>query len=82
MYVVDHGANGPIRCNRCKAYMNPYSHFVDGGRQYLCPICQCTNEGTCIYVYIYVHVFMYIYVYMYLCIFVCMYVFISGLGTG
>ena len=25
--------------------MNPYCRFVDGGRQYICPICQCSNEG-------------------------------------
>ncbi len=46
--LVDHGPSGPLRCNRCKAYMNPYARFVDGGRQYLCPICQCSNEGECV----------------------------------
>ena len=45
LHTVDHGASGPIRCNRCKTYMNPFVRFVDGGRQYLCPICQCSNEG-------------------------------------
>ena len=45
LHLVDHGNIGPIRCNRCKAYMNPYARFVDGGRRYLCPICQCSNEG-------------------------------------
>lgn len=44
LHLVDHGASGPIRCNRCKAYMNPFARFIDGGRQYYCPICQCSNE--------------------------------------
>ena len=43
--LVDHGPGGPIRCNRCKAYMNPFARFIDGGRQYLCPVCECSNEG-------------------------------------
>lgn len=42
--LVDHGPQGPLRCNRCKAYMNPFARFIDGGRQYICPICQCSNE--------------------------------------
>jgi protein transport protein SEC24 len=42
--LVDHGASGPIRCKRCKAYMNPFSRFMDGGRQYICAFCQCNNE--------------------------------------
>ena len=45
LYVVNHTPSGPTRCNRCKAYMNPFCRFVDGGRQYVCPICQCSNEG-------------------------------------
>ena len=45
--LVDHGASGPIRCKRCKAYMNPFSRFMDGGRQYICAFCQCNNEGGC-----------------------------------
>ena len=49
LQVVDHGVGGPIRCNRCKTYMNPNCRFVDGGRQYVCPICQCSNEGEVIF---------------------------------
>ncbi|MEQ2193506.1 hypothetical protein XENOCAPTIV_000363 [Xenoophorus captivus] len=30
LYVVNHGETGPIRCNRCKAYMCPYMQFIDG----------------------------------------------------
>jgi protein transport protein SEC24 len=44
LHLVDHGAGGPLRCNRCKTYINPFVRFVDGGRKYLCPICQCSND--------------------------------------
>lgn len=27
-------ATGPVRCNRCKAYMSPLMRFMDGGRRY------------------------------------------------
>ncbi|KAM9835406.1 protein transport protein Sec24D isoform X2 [Syngnathus typhle] len=44
LYLVNHGENGPIRCNRCKAYMCPYMQFLDGGRRYQCAFCSCVNE--------------------------------------
>ncbi|XP_049423749.1 protein transport protein Sec24D [Epinephelus fuscoguttatus] len=44
LYVVNHGETGPIRCNRCKAYMCPYMQFIDGGRRYQCGFCSCTSE--------------------------------------
>uniref|UniRef100_A0A3B3RQ26 SEC24 homolog D, COPII coat complex component n=1 Tax=Paramormyrops kingsleyae TaxID=1676925 RepID=A0A3B3RQ26_9TELE len=44
LYVVDHGEAGPLRCNRCKAYMCPFMHFIDGGRRYQCGFCSCVNE--------------------------------------
>ncbi|KAL4640308.1 protein transport protein Sec24D isoform X1 [Arapaima gigas] len=44
LYTVDHGEAGPIRCNRCKAYMCPFMHFIDGGRRYQCGFCNCINE--------------------------------------
>lgn len=37
--VVDHGGDGPIRCSRCKAYVNAGFKFVDGGRSFLCNMC-------------------------------------------
>lgn len=40
--VVDHGPDGPIRCSRCKAYMNPGFRFVDGGRRFSCNFCGFT----------------------------------------
>ncbi|XP_034532534.1 protein transport protein Sec24D isoform X2 [Notolabrus celidotus] len=44
LYIVNHGDTGPIRCNRCKAYMCPYMQFIDGGRRYQCGFCTCVNE--------------------------------------
>lgn len=44
LYIVNHGEAGPIRCNRCKAYMCPYMQFIDGGRRYQCAFCSCVNE--------------------------------------
>jgi len=41
---VDHGPTGPVRCNRCKAYMNPFMQFIDGGRRYVCNICSHSSE--------------------------------------
>ncbi|XP_077358734.1 protein transport protein Sec24C isoform X2 [Festucalex cinctus] len=43
-YVVDHGEGGPIRCNRCKAYMCPYMQFIEGGRRFQCGFCSCVTE--------------------------------------
>ncbi|XP_030635801.1 protein transport protein Sec24D [Chanos chanos] len=44
LYLVNHGETGPIRCNRCKAYMCPFMQFIDGGRRYQCGFCNCVNE--------------------------------------
>ncbi|XP_076007622.1 protein transport protein Sec24C isoform X2 [Genypterus blacodes] len=43
-YLVDHGETGPIRCNRCKAYMCPYMQFIEGGRRFQCGFCSCLTE--------------------------------------
>ncbi|XP_040290796.1 protein transport protein Sec24C isoform X1 [Bufo bufo] len=42
--LVDHGETGPIRCNRCKAYMCPYMQFIEGGRRFQCCYCSCVTE--------------------------------------
>ncbi|XP_066536541.1 protein transport protein Sec24D [Hoplias malabaricus] len=44
VYLVNHGEAGPIRCNRCKAYMCPFMLFIEGGRRYQCVFCSCVNE--------------------------------------
>ncbi|RXM35787.1 Protein transport protein Sec24C [Acipenser ruthenus] len=43
-YIVDHGETGPIRCNRCKAYMCPFMQFIEGGRRFQCGFCSCVTE--------------------------------------
>ena len=42
--IVDFGEMGPIRCNRCKAYMSPNMQFIDGGRRFQCLLCKQTTE--------------------------------------
>ncbi|KAM8940059.1 protein transport protein Sec24D isoform 2-T2 [Pelodytes ibericus] len=44
LYLVNHGETGPIRCNRCKAYMCPFMLFIEGGRRYQCGFCNCVND--------------------------------------
>ncbi|XP_013370719.1 PREDICTED: protein transport protein Sec24D isoform X2 [Chinchilla lanigera] len=44
LYLVNHGENGPVRCNRCKAYMCPFMQFIEGGRRYQCGFCSCVND--------------------------------------
>ncbi|KAK3546476.1 hypothetical protein QTP70_026325 [Hemibagrus guttatus] len=44
LYIVNHGEAGPMRCNRCKAYMCPFMLFIDGGRRFQCGFCNCVNE--------------------------------------
>ncbi|XP_074619307.1 protein transport protein Sec24C-like isoform X2 [Acropora palmata] len=42
--IVNYDPMGPVRCNRCKAYMNPFVQFVDGGRRFVCNICSYSSE--------------------------------------
>merc|ERR1740128_451157 len=42
--VVNLGELGPVRCNRCKAYMSPFMQFVDGGKRFMCKFCKATTE--------------------------------------
>ncbi|XP_020618625.1 protein transport protein Sec24C-like [Orbicella faveolata] len=42
--IMDYSPTGPVRCNRCKAYMNPFVQFVDGGRRFMCNICNYSSE--------------------------------------
>uniref|UniRef100_A0A183BK90 Protein transport protein Sec24-like CEF n=1 Tax=Globodera pallida TaxID=36090 RepID=A0A183BK90_GLOPA len=41
--VIDLGDIGPVRCQRCKAYMCPFMEFVDGGRKFRCPFCHANT---------------------------------------
>ncbi|KAJ3240025.1 COPII coat Sec23p-Sfb3p heterodimer component [Chytriomyces hyalinus] len=42
--VVDFGEGGPLRCRRCRAYINPWFNFTDGGRKMICNLCACDTE--------------------------------------
>lgn len=42
--VVDMGERGPIRCNRCKAYINPFVRWSHGGQKFICNICDLAND--------------------------------------
>ena len=41
--VVDYGDAGPIRCIRCRTYINPFFSFLDGGRSFQCNLCGMVN---------------------------------------
>jgi protein transport protein SEC24 len=43
--VVDHGPEGPVRCTRCKTYINPWCMFIQGGNRFICNICGHSSEG-------------------------------------
>ena len=42
--LVDFGASGPLRCNRCRAYINPHVQFIKGGRYFVCNMCEMAND--------------------------------------
>ncbi|KAG7026137.1 Protein transport protein Sec24-like protein [Cucurbita argyrosperma subsp. argyrosperma] len=42
--VVDFGESGPVRCSRCKGYINPFMKFIDQGRRFVCNLCGFTDE--------------------------------------
>ena len=37
------GEAGPLRCGRCKAYINPAFQFTENGRKCVCNFCQFPN---------------------------------------
>ncbi|KAI1310209.1 COPII coat Sec23p-Sfb3p heterodimer component [Mortierella claussenii] len=42
--TVDFGDQGPARCRRCNAYINPYMIFTNGGQRFVCNMCLFENE--------------------------------------
>ncbi|KAJ1734799.1 COPII coat Sec23p-Sfb3p heterodimer component [Coemansia biformis] len=42
--LIDFGAEGPIRCLRCKTYINPHMAFINGGKHFVCNICRHENN--------------------------------------
>lgn len=41
--VVDAGMEGPMRCPRCKAYVNPNTQFFEMGAKTVCNICSMSS---------------------------------------
>ncbi|KAI1004991.1 Uncharacterized protein K3495_g3225 [Podosphaera aphanis] len=41
--VLDFGDNGPPRCQRCRAYINPFMVFRSGGNKFVCNMCNYAN---------------------------------------
>ena len=42
--VLDFGDLGPPRCRRCRAYINPFMIFANGGNRMMCNLCGHPNE--------------------------------------
>lgn len=41
--IIDY-PSGPVRCNRCMAYVNAGFQFIDGGSRFVCNICSTKND--------------------------------------
>ncbi|XP_021924342.1 protein transport protein Sec24C-like isoform X2 [Zootermopsis nevadensis] len=42
--IINMGEIGPVRCNRCEAYMCPFMKFIDEGRCFRCCFCKATTK--------------------------------------
>ena len=42
--LIPFDRSGIVRCRACRAYINPYVCFVDGGRRWKCNLCGYVNE--------------------------------------
>ncbi|KAJ2003211.1 COPII coat Sec23p-Sfb3p heterodimer component [Coemansia thaxteri] len=42
--LIDFGDEGPIRCLRCKTYINPHMAFINGGKNFVCNMCRHEND--------------------------------------
>ncbi|KAJ1895275.1 COPII coat Sec23p-Sfb3p heterodimer component [Kickxella alabastrina] len=42
--LIDFGEEGPIRCLRCKTYINPHMVFINGGKSFVCNMCRHEND--------------------------------------
>jgi protein transport protein SEC24 len=43
------GGTTIVRCRRCRAYINPFCPFVDGGRRWQCSVCRGLNDTPAAY---------------------------------
>ena len=42
--VLNFGDSGPIRCCKCRAYLNPFTRFVEQGKKMECNFCNAHTE--------------------------------------
>lgn len=42
--LLDFGEQGPPRCRRCRAYINPFMMFRSGGGKFVCNLCTYPND--------------------------------------
>jgi protein transport protein SEC24 len=42
--LLDFGDVGPPRCHRCRAYINPFMIFSNGGNKFACNMCHYAND--------------------------------------
>jgi protein transport protein SEC24 len=49
--LIDYTANEIVRCNRCRAYVNPHVKFINMGKDFVCNFCGFTNEVPRWYMY-------------------------------
>jgi protein transport protein SEC24 len=38
------GKNPIVRCGECRAYMNPFMRFIEGGTRFICNMCGESNK--------------------------------------
>jgi protein transport protein SEC24 len=36
---VSYGTKPIVRCKDCRAYVNPFSRFIEGGQKWICNFC-------------------------------------------
>ena len=44
--VVNMGSVGIVRCKTCRAYINPFVEWLEGGRRWRCNLCAIINDVT------------------------------------